>query len=497
MTSWSLLLVAALVTSPATFADEKKDSRKAPPAAPPDVVKEASEKAAAGDVAGAVSMLQEAAVSDGRAGLRLGVLQEGRGELDLAIDAYRAAASRLAGPERGEALARLAVAQDARGMADAAESADAAIAADPEGTWPAIALAYRRARQGRAEEAVTLARKAEASGGAAAAKSALGFALMAQGDLPAAESAYREAIAADPAAVWPLVGLATLLRRTSRAAEAMPLLEKAISAASGSVEAQKEMARTKLALGQPREALTPASLAEAMAENDPDARKLATEVRVARSLLDLSEGQAELAAQDLAALRDRQPDAAVVRVGLGRVQIARRDVAGALAELQKAVELDPGLAEAQYHLGYVYHAMKQDVGSAVGCFERAVELEPGNAVYRTSFGAALMDAGQLERAVAELGRVTSAADASPLAWFYLGAAHLKGKKFKEAAAALEHSLAAKPGNAQAEAFLAWSYVGLKDTANFKLHGAKARALGWKDQDLLGRLAQVEAGQSFK
>ena len=63
--------------------------------------------------------------------------------------------------------------------------------------------------------------------------------------------------------------------------------------------------------------------------------------------------------------------------------------------------------------------------------------------------------------------------------------------------ALEKALAAKPDNAEAEAYLAWSYFGLKDAEGFKAHGAKARSLGWKDPALFDRLAKVEAGQAIK
>ena len=129
---------------------------------------------------------------------------------------------------------------------------------------------------------------------------------------------------------------------------------------------------------------------------------------------------------------------------------------------------------------------------------QAVALEPGNTLFRTSLGSALTDAGQLDRAVEELAKVTATEGYGGWqAWYYLGAAQLKASRFKEAAAALEKALAVKPDNAQAEAFLAWSYFGLKDAANFKAHGAKARSLGYKDAQLFDRLAKVEAGQAIK
>jgi Tfp pilus assembly protein PilF len=425
MKRWSWLLVAALIASPAIADDKKKDEKKgkdAPAAAAPqqDALAAADAKLAAGDADGALSLLEKAMATDGRAGLKAGALRESRGELEQAIDAYKAAADKLSGAGKGEALGRMAVVQDTRGMAD------------------------------------------------------------------------------EPNAVGSVTGLAGVLRQTKRAAEAEPMLKKVIDASPGAVEAYKEMTRVKIALGRAQDALGDANLAAAMADNDPEAKGLVIEVKVARALQALAEGQTDLALQDLTQLRDQSPESAIVRVGLGRVQIARRDTAAALAELQKAVELDAKNAEAQYSLGYVQHVMKQSAAAAVGPFEKAVALEPGNLQYRTSLGAALNDADQLDRAVAELSKVAGAEGYK--GWdapFYLGAAQLKAKRYKEATAAFEQSLAAKPGNAQAEGYLAWAYFGLKDASNFKAHGAKARSLGFKDPQLLDRLAKVEAWQPIK
>ncbi len=503
MRHWSWLLVAAVAVTPALAAEKKKDEKKgkeaqaAQPAAAQDIVKQAEAMLAGGDAEGAAKLLETAMATDGRAALRLGILREGRGELDGAIDAYKAAAEKLSGPEKGEALGRMAVAQDTRGMAQAGANAEAAIAADPEGAWPAIAMSYRRVHEGKADEAVGLAQKAVAAG-TVGAKAALGRALEAKGETTGAEAAYREAMAAEPGAMAPVVGLATVLRRTNRAAEAEPMLKKVVDASPGAIDAHKELARVMIAMGRAQEALGEANLAAAMAENDPDAQKLVLEVKVARALQDLGQGQTDLATQDLTQLRDQNPDSAAVRLGLGRAQIARRDAAAAVPELQKAVELEPKNAEAQYQLGFVQHVMKRNAAAAVPAFEQAVALEPSNALFRTALGGALVEAGQLDRAVQELTKVTSAEGYSGSeAWFYLGTAHFNAKRYKESAAALEKSLAVKPDNAQAEGLLAWSYVALKDTENFKKHGANARKLGFKDADLMARLAKIEAGEKFK
>jgi tetratricopeptide (TPR) repeat protein len=194
MKRWSWLLLAALLAAPAVADDKTKDEKQtkdAPVAQAPaaqavgaeDALKKAEAKLAAGDSDAAVDILEKAKGADPKVALRLGRLRESRGELLPAEDAYKVAAAGLAGPEKGEAFGRLAVVQDARGVADAAASAEAAMAADPEGLWPTIAVSYHRAHEGKADEAVALAEKAIAAGGGAAAKAALGHALELKGDL--------------------------------------------------------------------------------------------------------------------------------------------------------------------------------------------------------------------------------------------------------------------------------------------------------------------------
>jgi tetratricopeptide (TPR) repeat protein len=509
MKRWSWLLLAALVAAPSVADDKKKDEKKAkdapvaqaPAAQAPaaqDALKEAEASLAAGDADAAITVLEKAAGTDGKAGLRLGRLRESRGELLPAEDAYKAAADRLAGAEKGEALGRMSVVQDARGAADAAASAEASIAADPEGLWPTIAMSYRRAHEGKTDEAVALAQKAVAAGGGAGAKAALGHALAFKGDTAGAEAAYREAVAAEPNALIPVVGLATVLRETGRAAEAEPMLKKAMDASPGSVEALKEMARIKIALGRAQEAIADANLAAAMAENDPEAEGLVMEVKVARALQDVAAGQIDLAITDLTQLRDKSPDSAAVRLGLGRAHIARRDGDAALAELQKAVELEEKNAEAQYYLGYAWQMLKQKPASAVGPFEKAVAAEPGNATYATALGLALGATQQFDRSIGVLAKATAVPGYEKAEGFMaLGQAYVNLKRYQEAVPALEKATSLAPKESQAWATLGWAYFGLKDAEKFKAAGAKARSLGYKEPTFLTYLQRIEAGEAIK
>ena len=90
--------------------------------------------------------------------------------------------------------------------------------------------------------------------------------------MAAAEAAYRAALTADAAAVAPSLGLARVLRKTGRAAEAEPLLQKVIASAPGAVEAYKESARVKIALDRPSEAVGDAATAAAWPSTIPTPR---------------------------------------------------------------------------------------------------------------------------------------------------------------------------------------------------------------------------------
>ena len=165
------VLILALAVPAAAQEKSKKDDKKqapAPAASSPDqLMREAEQKAAAGDKDGAAELLRRAVAmpaATGEPSMRLGRLLEGKYEFDAAIDAYKVAGDKLTGAAKGEALGRMAVLQQVRGMPEASATAQAAAAADPQGVWPAIAQARALAREGKGDEAVALAQKVAATG---------------------------------------------------------------------------------------------------------------------------------------------------------------------------------------------------------------------------------------------------------------------------------------------------------------------------------------------
>ena len=254
----------------------------------------------------------------------------------------------------------------------------------------------------------------------------------------------------------------------------------------------------KVALGRAGEAMGDAATASALSGNDPDTQRLVQEVAVAGAVDLLAMNRIDEAVQQLTRLRDENPGSALARTGLARALIAKRQPDLALAELQKALETDPGLAEAHFRAGYVHQVLKRDAASALPHLEKAASADPGNVEYRTQLGAALVDLKQFDRAVTELGRATTGAGQGRAeGWIYLGAAQLGGRHYKDAVAALDKAAALSNDNAQVEAYLAWSYFGLKDSKAFVAHARRAKALGHKEPTLLDYLARVEKGEPIK
>lgn len=484
------LIVTLALVSPATAADKSDKS---------DVLRQVDQKEAAGDHAGALALLRSAAAAPGAGGelgLRLGRMLEAGNDVDAAIDAYKAAAGNLSAAAKGEALARLALLQEVRVVGDPAATAQEAGAADPEGAWPKVALARARARQKKADEAKTLAEAASTAG--AAATAALAFALEAKPDLAAAEASYKKALAEDAGRMEATIGLARVLRKTGRAAEAEPLLRTLVAAAPVAALAFEESARVKAALGRANEASADALVAATLAEGDNDARRLVNEMAAEKAIADARKGEIDFAIRRLTALHQEDPKSAELMIGLSKIHVLKRDAAAAEADLVDALADAPDSAEAHDQLGYVRHALKQDANAALPEFEKAVALAPDNLEYRAHLGAVLSELQQFTRAETELLKVTADPGYTKAdAWVYLGGAYLNAKKYDNAVAALQKALALAPQETMANAYIAWSYFGLKDAENFKKYGAKARSLGYKDPRFLQNLTRVEGGEAIK
>ncbi len=92
--------------------------------------------------------------------------------------------------------------------------------------------------------------------------------------------------------------------------------------------------------------------------------------------------------------------------------------AEAEAAYRRALEADPGHAEAQLNLGRLLHSAG-DAAAAERCYRRACALRPGEPVAEYNLGVALQDLGRAEEAIAAYRRAIAADPACADAYFNL------------------------------------------------------------------------------
>ncbi len=92
-------------------------------------------------------------------------------------------------------------------------------------------------------------------------------------------------------------------------------------------------------------------------------------------------------------------DNVVAHYHLGLAFFQQRRTDEAIAQFQKALEIQPDYAEARYNLGTVLTQQGQ-LDEAIAQFQKALEIQPGNASAHKNLGIALFQHGRLDEAIA-------------------------------------------------------------------------------------------------
>ena len=161
----------------------------------------------------------------------------------------------------------------------------------------------------------------------------LGLARYAQGDIPGAITDWQAGLALKPEDVALNNCLGYALRGQGRGAEALPLLERAVSGDPSNSRSQWNLGKTYLELKRPSDAISPLTFA---AQTEPGAR-----------------------------------------FDLASALVAADEYAQAIPVLQAVISVDPGNGGLYYHLGNCYLALNQPA-AAIPALERAVALLPQN-----------------------------------------------------------------------------------------------------------------------
>lgn len=273
-----------------------------------------------------------------------------------------------------------------------------ALALVPEHPDLHYSLAYTLQRQERLDDAEqayrrTLALKPDH------AMAAHNLGLMLRTRAPeAAESVYRQALAANPGLLECWLDLTGLLRGQGRLDEAEQACRQALAIAPGHAGALTEMGDLMRLRDRHEEAIPAYRQALATPPGPPDTwNRLGIALRAAGRL-----GEAEAAFRQALALN---PGHVGAINNLGALLQDRNRHGEAETLLLKALALDPGLSALHNNLGTLYRALGRPE-AAEQSFLQAIALDPDNAD-------ALANSGQLYR---DLGRLPEAESAFRRAW---------------------------------------------------------------------------------
>ena len=163
--------------------------------------------------------------------------------------------------------------------------------------------------------------------------------------------------------------------------------------------AQTNRANEFLESGQPAKAAD--VYRQILAANPQDAR---TEYSLALALAALQDGEGEREALEKAASLD--PNLAVAKLELGRLDFSLGNIESAKKWLGAAIETDPQLAPAKEKLGVIYATQGDDV-KAEEFFREAIEDAPNDTQAYVDLGHLLAQQRKFEAAEAELGKALS------------------------------------------------------------------------------------------
>ena len=151
---------------------------------------------------------------------------------------------------------------------------------------------------------------------------------------------------------------------------------------------------------------------------------------------------------------------------LGQMALARNDLDGAVAALNRATLNDSRMASAWTLLTSVYlrrAALSTDTAKADADYLNAVRAGEGLIKVRTDaealtlFGQALIGSAQYARAAAALERAVLGSEAKGVSFYLLGVAHSRAKNFPKAITALESAAAKTPDDVNVYRELGYAY----------------------------------------
>lgn len=203
-----------------------------------------------------------------------------------------------------------------------------------------------------------------------------------------------------------------------------------------------------------------------------------------------SDTKALAAAKDLG---QDQPNYARVHNRMGTRFLKAGELAEAVSEFEKALEIDPAYAGAYNNLGIALERLGRK--GAQTQFERAVELQPDFTQAHFNLSRTLLKADRDTEAIAQLQRVIRIDPKHVGALNMLGTTFGRQQRFEEAQSVLERAVRLDPNHAEARSNLGAAYAGQGRLADAVTQFEAALTLDPDDPEASENLRRVKAAMS--
>jgi Flp pilus assembly protein TadD len=129
---------------------------------------------------------------------------------------------------------------------------------------------------------------------------------------------------------------------------------------------------------------------------------------------------------------ERNPDNDRYHFTLGALYDEAKDRDASMAEMRRAIELNPQNAAALNYLGYTFADMGVQLDEAEDLIRRAIALDPNDGFYVDSLGWVYYQRGEYQKAVEELEHALELAGEDPTISEHLGDAYRQTGRAQEA-----------------------------------------------------------------